>query len=339
MTCSRPGAEPLGLGLLRGRAALARGPRRTLARRPSLTVGIAIHAARRAPRARRARISFAVSVTSGAPRSAPTHVHGVAIRSCRGGGDERAAVARDQLQPARVARAPPWAAAPRRSTCPRGRPRPPRARMTSPTLAAGCSDEQRIAGRRHHAGLAARRRPRRRSPGAVVVRARELNVDPPRHQGDHGSPTVHAGPGRFSRSGAAQTAARLARAVPRRSRTVQVDAVGEVAERQAGVGVGPRIWPAAPLCPNAARRDGVRGRAGWRCRRRRRRPGRGAVGGRAAGAVGERVAHPCRGVGEHVGVPQPAGVVEQRLVEEREVGRGRRRRHRRARRRRGRRVG
>ena len=122
-----------------------------------------------------------------------------------------------------------------------------------------------------------------------------------------------------------QLPARLAIAEPRRHCRISCSSMPFVRKQNDAPvsGSAHAIWPAAPLWPNV-RAETVRPMPRT-CARSSSpfddQPAR-AVGGNAH-VVGERVAHVRRDVGQHVGLPHPERVVQQRLVEEREVGRGR----------------
>ena len=131
---------------------------------------------------------------------------------------------------------------------------------------------------------------------------------------------------RFTRAGAAQFAARLAMrgraaGLPER---VLVHPVGEVDEREAGRGVGPGDLATGAVVPERRCADTV-----LPIPRRFERPSspaRTRPSVRFAGVPRKsgNVLRTCVvDVGEHVGVPDAGRVVQQRLVEEREVGGGR----------------
>ena len=102
---------------------------------------------------------------------------------------------------------------------------------------------------------------------------------------------------------------------------VLIHAVGDVRERDPAVGVGPRDLAARAVVTERPRRSGVPEAAQVRAAvvagdDEAERP----VRGDARPALGQVVAHVAGDVGEHRRVPDLVRVVQQRLVEEREVG-------------------
>ena len=102
-----------------------------------------------------------------------------------------------------------------------------------------------------------------------------------------------------------------------------IEPVREVTERQAGVGIGPRDLTARAVVTEGARRNRVAhaARGAPTVVARDDEPERTVR--RRSHVVGQVVAHVRRRVGEYFRLPDAGRIVQERLVVEREIGRGR----------------